>query len=75
MLVINRVLVTGGAGFAESHTVDVLLDRGYGVQILNNLQPRVHSKGQPPRVPPEAEFIQGDVCDRAALAPSAPTSS
>jgi len=56
-----KVLVTGGAGFIGSHTVDLTLERGYQVRILDNLQPRVHSRGKPPYIPPEAEFIQGDV--------------
>jgi dTDP-L-rhamnose 4-epimerase len=58
-----RVLVTGGAGFIGSHTVDLLLERGYDVRILDLLQPRVHPKGKPPYVPAEAEFVQGDVAD------------
>jgi dTDP-L-rhamnose 4-epimerase len=53
-----RVLVTGGAGFIGSHTVDLLLEKGYEVRILDNLQPRVHPRGKPAWVPAEAEFIQ-----------------
>lgn len=62
-----RVLVTGGAGFIGSHTVDLLLEKGYEVRILDNLQPRVHPRGKPPWLPQEAEFIQGDVANRAHL--------
>lgn len=58
-----KVLVTGGAGFIGSWTVDLLLEKGYDVRILDNLQPRVHPYGLPPWVPPEAEFIEGDVAD------------
>ena len=62
-----RVLVTGGAGFIGSHTVDLLLQKGYAVRILDNLTPPVHIQGQiPAYVPREAEFILGDVRDRAA---------
>jgi len=64
----ERVLVTGGAGFIGSHTVDLLLDRGYRVRILDNLQQRVHPNGKPAWVPPEAQFIQGDVANRGDLA-------
>jgi len=63
-----RVLVTGGAGFIGSWTVDLLLGKGYEVRILDNLQPRVHPQGKPPWVPKEAEFIQGDVANPADLA-------
>jgi len=62
-----KVLVTGGAGFIGSHTVDLLLERGYQVRILDNLQPRVHPRGKPPYVRPQAEFIQGDVSKREDL--------
>jgi dTDP-L-rhamnose 4-epimerase len=58
-----RVLVTGGAGFIGSHTVDLLLERGHEVRILDSLQPRVHPHGKPAWVPPEAEFLHGDVAD------------
>lgn len=63
-----KVLVTGGAGFIGSHTVDLLLEKGYEVRILDSLQPRVHPRGKPDYVPVEAEFIQGDVANRADLA-------
>jgi dTDP-L-rhamnose 4-epimerase len=62
-----RVLVTGGAGFIGSHTVDLLLERGYDVRILDSLQPRVHPRGKPGYLPREAEFIQGDVANRNDL--------
>jgi dTDP-L-rhamnose 4-epimerase len=57
----SRILVTGGAGFIGSHTVDQLLERGYEVCILDSLQPRVHPKGKPAWVPVEANFFHGDV--------------
>jgi dTDP-L-rhamnose 4-epimerase len=64
----DQVLVTGGAGFIGSHTVDLLLERGYRVRILDNLQQRVHPNGKPAWLPREAEFIQGDVANRSDLA-------
>lgn len=62
-----RVLVTGGAGFIGSHTVDLLVQRGYQVRILDSLQPRVHPRGKPPWVSSAVEFFQGDVTDREVL--------
>lgn len=64
----GRVLVTGGAGFIGSHTVDLLLERGYDVRILDSLQARVHPRGKPDYLPGEVEFIQGNVSDRNDLA-------
>jgi dTDP-L-rhamnose 4-epimerase len=64
----KKALVTGGAGFIGSHISDRLLAMGYQVRILDNLEPRVHPKGKPPWVPPEAEFVNADVRDRGALA-------
>lgn len=57
----KKILVTGGAGFIGSHTVDLLLEKGYQVRILDNLQKRVHPEGKPKYLPKEAEFIKGDV--------------
>jgi dTDP-L-rhamnose 4-epimerase len=65
-----KVLVTGGAGFIGSHTVDLLLEKGYQVRILDSLQPRVHPRGKPDYVPAAAEFIKGDVADPQDLAPA-----
>src|SRR5437867_3621157 len=63
----DKVLVTGGAGFIGSHTVDLLLHKGYDVRIVDSLQPRVHPRGKPAYVPNEAEFIHGDVADKSVM--------
>lgn len=63
-----KALVTGGAGFIGSHTVDLLLEHGYEVRILDSLQPRVHPRGKPDYLPSDAELIVGDVADRDVLA-------
>ena len=63
-----RVLVTGGAGFIGSHTIDVLLEKGHAVRVLDSLAPPVHEEGVlPAYMPADAEFLRGDVRDAAAL--------
>lgn len=62
-----HVLVTGGAGFIGSHTVDLLLAQGHTVRILDSLAVPVHVEGIiPDYVPAEAELVIGDVRDAAA---------
>jgi len=68
----DHILVTGGAGFIGSHTVDALLARGYGVRVYDNLEPQVHGAlrergAWPAYLSPEAERIPGDVRDREGL--------
>lgn len=63
-----KILVTGGAGFIGSHTVDLLLEKGYQVKVLDLLQKRVHPYGKPKYLGPEVEFIQGDVADKETMA-------
>lgn len=63
---IEKVLVTGGMGFIGSHTVDLLVEEGYEVTILDNLEPQVHGaeKQLPEYRNEKAEFVPGDVQDR-----------
>ena len=66
---IDQVLVTGGLGFIGSHVVDILIDRGYDVKILDNLEPQVHgTKGElPSYVNDKATLIRGDVREKNDL--------
>ncbi len=57
----RKILVTGGAGYIGSHTVQLLLERGYDVSVVDNL-----SKGYRHNVPRGRLFVM-DVCDTAAL--------
>jgi dTDP-L-rhamnose 4-epimerase len=59
-----RILVTGGAGFIGSHTVDALIARGHHVRVLDSLEKPVHQHGKPAYLNPAAEFVLGDVTKR-----------
>jgi dTDP-L-rhamnose 4-epimerase len=66
----DKILVTGGAGFIGSFLVDALLERGHAVRVYDALVPQVHGPEQavPAYLNPAAELVRGDVRDRAALA-------
>ncbi len=62
---VNKVLITGGAGFIGSHTADLLMQQGIRVRILDNL-----SSGRRHNLPekhPLMEFIKGDITDNGAV--------
>lgn len=62
-----KVLVTGGLGFIGSHTVDLLLSRGYEVRVLDSLQPRVHPNGLPAYARADVDLQLGDVASKPDL--------
>ena len=64
----KRALVTGGAGLIGSHVADLLQREGWTVRILDNLEPQTHRKGKPAWISSDAEFIEGDLRDRATMA-------
>ncbi|MCL5986652.1 MAG: SDR family NAD(P)-dependent oxidoreductase [Actinobacteria bacterium] len=63
----ERILITGGAGFIGSHTADLLIKNGYEVRIFDNLEEKVHKKTRPSYLNAQAEFIEGDVRDYDAV--------
>src|SRR5438132_335558 len=63
----KRALVTGGAGLIGSHVVDLLVNGGWQVRTLDNLEPQTHRRGKPAWINKKAEFIQGDVRDRDTI--------
>ena len=64
---VKRILVTGGAGFVGSHTVDALVRAGHKVRVFDNLTDQVHPAGLPEYLTRDIEFQHGDMRDIAAL--------
>lgn len=55
----KKALVTGGAGFIGSHIAKKLVKMGIKVVVIDNL-----SMGNMKNVPPEADFVKGDILDK-----------
>lgn len=64
----KRALVTGGAGLIGSHVSDLLLQHGWTVRVLDNLEPQTHRRGKPGWISGKVDFREGDVRDRATIA-------
>ena len=58
----RQVLVTGGAGYIGSHAVVELLDKGYSVVVVDNLE-----NGFFEYVDKRAKFYQADIRDKDTL--------
>ncbi len=64
----KKALVTGGAGFIGSHTVDALVDRDFSVRVLDNMIEQVHGlDARPAYLPHGVEFLRGDVRDKEIM--------
>src|SRR3989440_7562852 len=63
----KRALVTGGAGLIGSHVVDLLVNEGWKVRALDNLEPQTHRRGKPTWINKKAEFTYGDLRDRDTI--------
>lgn len=57
-----KILVTGGAGFIGSHVVDILIESGHQVVVVDNL-----STGRKSNLNPKAKFYQVDIRNLAEL--------
>ena len=57
-----KILVVGGAGYIGSICSELLLNEGYGVAVFDNL-----TEGHRRAVDPRAEFIEGDLSNRAQI--------
>jgi dTDP-L-rhamnose 4-epimerase len=59
------MLVTGGAGFIGTHFARRAISAGHRVRIFDNLSPQVHGASATFEQPAGAEFVRGDVTERA----------
>ena len=64
-----RAVVTGGAGFIGSHMVDLLVDRGYSVVVIDNLVTGRAENLARHRREPRVAFHEVDMC---AVGPDSP---
>ncbi len=55
-------VVTGGAGFIGSHTVDALLSRGYAVRVIDDLRGGRLANLEHVHPGPDLEFHEVDIC-------------
>lgn len=60
----DRTIVTGGAGFIGSHLVDLLVESGHRVRVIERPGAAVD------HLPREVEVVHVDIRDRAALGPA-----
>lgn len=58
----TKCIVTGGAGFIGSHVVDLLIDQGYEVHVVDNL-----STGLRENINPKAIFHNIDIQDEYSI--------
>lgn len=64
----ERVLITGGAGFIGRYVARALLDRGDEVRVLDSMIEQVHQgRKRPDALPAAVEFVAGDVRDETAV--------
>ena len=68
----QKILITGGAGFIGSRLALSLLAKGHQVRVLDNLAPQIH--GEDPELSPlfrsikdKVEFVRGSVTNRDDL--------
>lgn len=72
---VNRkhVLITGGGGFIGSHLVDMMLERGFEVTVIDALLPQVHgdaemdADGWPVYLDKRARRIKGNLLDEGVF--------
>ena len=57
----ERILITGGAGFIGSRLSLCLVEQGYEVTVLDNLSKQIHSDA------PEQSFLYNSIKDKVSF--------
>ena len=63
----NKILVTGGAGFIGSNLIPLLLQKGYEVSVIDNLHSGKMENLAKVLPHPKFRFVGGDIRDRGKL--------
>jgi dTDP-L-rhamnose 4-epimerase len=67
----NRILITGGAGFIGSHLLNRLSFYGFEVTVLDNLNEQVHGQSSAFNIQEalkeKCQFVHGDIRDKELL--------
>jgi dTDP-L-rhamnose 4-epimerase len=65
----NKILITGGAGFIGSNVSRKLITEGYEITILDNFLPQIHGDKNylPEDLDGKVKLIIGDVADKSVL--------
>ena len=63
----EKITVTGGAGFIGSHLIDELVKRSFKVKALDIFEKQVHKDGKPDYLNKGCEYIEGDIRDERIL--------
>lgn len=61
---LEKVIITGGAGFIGSHLTDRLIKEGYDVHVIDNL-----STGLKSNIHPKAKFYKADITNLKKISP------
>lgn len=61
----DKILITGGAGFIGSHLTEKLVEKGYDIKILDNCFRG--SKRNLSKVAHKIEFVEGDILDASKV--------
>ena len=61
----SKILITGGAGFIGSHTADYFINKGFEVNVIDNLSESIHLQNKKPSyLNKKVKYFFGDLRDK-----------